>query len=279
MNDQTKPLVLITNDDGYTSPGIIELASVLVNDFEIIFVAPKIHHSGTGRGVPFGASYRDEGTIERHTIELFEGKNITAYSVEGTPALSVAHALLEISPRLPDFCISGVNFGENMGKGLHYSGTIGAAMEAASFGIPSIAISQEMALEDIYSFEGKRHMFNVASKVALKLATYLLHNPLKMDFVCLNVNIPKGAGSGTSIEITRQGMQDRWVWKKPDSRDFSKPFQLYCDNIETPNWAPGTDNYAVLIERKISVTPLTYIMGANSKLEVDESGLKELTTL
>lgn len=272
-----KPLILITNDDGFDSPGLIELASKFVNDFDVLLAAPKIHHSGTGRGVPFGASYRDEGTIEKHTIELLPDTNITAYSIDGTPALCVAHAILEISPRLPDFCISGVNYGENMGKGLHYSGTIGAAMEAASFGVPSIAVSQEMELEDIFTFTGKRAMFSGASEIAHKLVSRLLVNPLKMDFVCLNVNVPKGATLKTPIELARQGMQDRWVWKKPEIRDFSKPFQIYCDNVDNPVWDEGTDNHIVLVKNEVAITPLTYVMDAVSNIDIDEVGLKELT--
>lgn len=271
-----KPLILVTNDDGYDSPGIIELAAELIHDFEVLLVAPKIHHSGTGRGVPFGASYRDEGTIEKHTIEISPGKNITAYSVDGTPALCVAHSVLEIAPRLPDFCISGVNFGENMGKGLHYSGTIGAAMEAANFDIPSIAVSQEMDLEAIYNFEGHRDMFSQASKIVGKLAAKLIANPLNMDFVCLNVNIPKEANQETPIALASQGMQDRWVWKKPGIRDFSEPFQIYCENVDNPVWDEGTDNHTVLVKKCVSVTPLTYVMGIGVDLQLDEDGLRSL---
>ena len=260
--ENTKPLVLVTNDDGFESPGIIELAAELSNDFELLFVAPKIHHSGTGRGVPFGPSYHGEGTIEKHTIEISPGTNITAYSVDGTPALSVVHAVLEIAPRLPDFCISGVNFGENTGKGLHYSGTIGAAMEAANFGIPSIAVSQQMDLEDIFAFEGYRSMFSQASKIVSAIAKKMLLNPLDLDFVCLNVNIPKGASIQTPVELANQGMQDRWVWKKPEMRDFSEPFQLYCENIDDPQWEEGTDNHTLLVKKHVSVTPLTYLMHA-----------------
>lgn len=271
----SKPLILLTNDDGFDSPGLIELASQFIEEYEVLVVAPLEHHSGTGRGVPFGASYKDQGSIEKHTIQLTQDRSLTFYSVDGTPALSVAHAVLEIAPRKPDFCVSGINFGENLGKGLHYSGTVGAAMEAATFDIPTIAISQEMNLEDVFLFKGDRSMFSVAAKIAKNIVKKLLAEPLNSETVCLNVNVPRNVDSHTKWELTFQSRKDRWEWTKPASRDLSKPFQLLCHDVEGVVWEQGSDCHALLTNGNVSITPLSYLMEARDE-EVDEKGLKKL---
>ncbi len=271
-----RPLVFLTNDDGYNSPGIIELAAHFVDDCDVLLVAPLNHHSGTGRGVPFGASYSGSGSIEEHKIEISPGADIVAYAVDGTPALSVAHGLLEIAPRKPDICVSGINFGENVGQGLHYSGTVGAAMEAATAGIPTIAISQEMELKDIYLFEGHRELFGFAAYFAKKIVSQLLEHPMDTEFTCLNVNVPLGATTTTPMEITHQSHLNRWVWKSPGVRELTLPFQLFCEDIPGVEWEPGSDAHALLVSRHVSITPLTFSMEAREE-EVDSEALERLT--
>ncbi len=270
-----RPLIFLTNDDGYDSPGIIELAARFVEDCDVLLVAPLNHHSGTGRGVPFGPSYSGSGSIEEHKIELSPGVDIVAYAVDGTPALSVAHGLLEIASRKPDICISGINFGENVGQGLHYSGTVGAAMEAATAGIPTIAISQEMTIEDVYLFEGHRELFSIAAHFAKKIVAQLLEHPMGTDFTCLNVNVPLGATTTTPMEITHQSRVNRWVWKSPGVRELTLPFQLFCEDVPDVMWEPGTDAHALLVSRHVSLTPLTFSMEARPN-EIDMDALEKL---
>lgn len=270
-----KPLILLSNDDGYQSPGLLELAATLIDSYEVLVVAPKNHHSGTGRGIPFGASYSGEGTIDIHTVQLTAEKNINVYSVEGTPALSVAHAVLEVAPRKPDLCISGINFGENVGKGLHYSGTIGAAMEAASFGIVSMAVSQEMRLDDIIAFEGQRSDFTIASKITKRIVNKILSSEVNQNFFCLNVNIPFRCDVDVEWKLANQSRVDRWRWVKPDMRDFSKPFELNCENEEDSLWEPDSDSYVLLKEKKVSIMPLTFSMQAKDG-EYSEESLKQI---
>ena len=280
MSDKnsSKPLVLLTNDDGYDSPAIIELAAQLIDEFEIFLVAPLHHHSGAGRSIPFGASYDGSGTIHRHTIEVSPGKNLTVYAVEGTPALCVAHAVLEIVPRKPDLCISGINFGENLAQGLHYSGTVGAAMEAAAAGIPTLAVSREMELEDVFNYQGQREMFTSAARIVRKMALHLVQSPMESDFMCLNVNIPSDATIDTQIEIAHQSRQNRWEWSSPAGRELGKPFQLVCENNPDIKWEPGSDAFVVLNSRHISVTPLTFSMEARAE-ETDTVGLELFTKI
>lgn len=273
-----RPLVLITNDDGFDSPGIRELALACSVVGDVLMAAPIKHHSGTGRGIPFGASFDGSGIIEEREIELSEDVSITAYAVDGTPALSVAHAVLEIAQRKPDICISGVNFGENVGRALHYSGTIGAAMEAADFGIPSIAVSQELPLNIIESFEGEKELFTQAALIAARLAQQLLDDPIDSDVVCLNLNIPLGANMDTPIEITHQCSLGRWEWFALEAkRDFSKPHQLFCDNVGDRVWPEGSDVHALLINKHVSLTPLTWSMEARDG-EIDRNALTKKFT-
>lgn len=272
---QRKPLILLTNDDGYDSPGIIEMASVLVDDFDVYLVAPRDHYSGAGRSIPYGASYRGEGSITTHRFELGGDKSVIAYAVHGSPAITVTHAMLEIVPRKPDLCISGINFGANVGLGLHYSGTIGAAMEAASFGVPSFAVSLELDDESVFSHEGTRELFTDAAHITRTLASAYLEKPLEMPFVCLNINVPLGATGETPIVRTGQSRYNRWDWTRPEREDLTQPFQFTSGEATDAPVEEGSDIHAVFVEKKIAVTPLTFLMQAPDD-QVDDDGLSGL---
>jgi len=134
-----KPLILVTNDDGIASPGIHAAARALAPLGEVVLVAPREQNSSTGRSHPLTT----DGLIEEVECCLDVG-SFKAYAVGGTPAQCVLNALFKILPRKPDLAISGINYGENFGTGITISGTVGAALEAASFRIPTIAASLQL---------------------------------------------------------------------------------------------------------------------------------------
>ncbi|MBO9362760.1 MAG: 5'/3'-nucleotidase SurE, partial [Thermoflexus sp.] len=136
------PLILVTNDDGIRSPGLRAAAAALQDLGQVIIVAPLDQWSGAGRSMPSTT----EGRIYPELVRV-NGVVIRAYAVEGTPAQVVDHALLEILSRPPDLVVSGINYGENVGSGVTISGTVGAALEAASFGIPALAVSLQTPVE------------------------------------------------------------------------------------------------------------------------------------
>ena len=137
-----KPQILLTNDDGIQSPGLWSAAEALSEIGFVNVVAPRDQFSGSGRSFPTSS----DGAIQPQEIEV-HGKHWTVYAVGGTPAQTVSHAILEILPEYPDILVSGINYGENVGIGITASGTVGAAMEAASLGIPSLAVSLETKKE------------------------------------------------------------------------------------------------------------------------------------
>src|SRR3972149_2595964 len=132
--------ILLTNDDGIQSPGLWIAAKALSELGFVHVVAPRDQFSGAGRSLPITS----DGLIRAQPMHV-NGQDWTVYSVGGTPAQAVLHAILEVLPKPPELVVSGINYGENLGTGVTVSGTVGAALEAASLGIPALAISLETA--------------------------------------------------------------------------------------------------------------------------------------
>ena len=146
LNMIHQPLILITNDDGIASKGLRSAAEACDLLGEVLICAPTVQQSGTGRSMP----PTSDGRIFPQDI-IVNGRAITGYAIEGTPAQVVQHGMFEIAERTVDLVVSGINYGENLGEGVTVSGTIGAALESASFKVPSIAISLETSKEHHYS--------------------------------------------------------------------------------------------------------------------------------
>ncbi|MDH3942758.1 MAG: 5'/3'-nucleotidase SurE, partial [Anaerolineae bacterium] len=133
-----KPRILLTNDDGIDSPGIWAAAEALSELGYVWVVAPREQSSGAGRSMP-GHS---DGIITMQKM-VVHGKEWPVYAVGGTPAQTVQHAILEIINGVPDLVVAGINYGTNFGTGVTVSGTVGAALEGVTHGIPSMAVSLE----------------------------------------------------------------------------------------------------------------------------------------
>ena len=162
---------LISNDDGVNATGILAAKNAIEDLCEVCVVAPETQQSGIG-----------------HAITLYDPLRVT-----GTPTDAVTFGLFEIMGEKPDIMISGINTGFNIGKAeLTTSGTIGAALEAASFGIPSIAISQEVTRDYIKFENGTVDIdFSFAGKMLRKLVKIVLKKGLPDGIDLLNVNIPE----------------------------------------------------------------------------------------
>src|SRR5512136_765442 len=156
-----KPLILITNDDGIASKGLRSAAEACEPLGEVLICAPTVQQSGTGRSMP----PTSEGRIFSQDM-LINGRTITGYAVEGTPAQVVQHGMFEIADRPVDLVVSGINYGENLGEGVTVSGTIGAALESASFKVPSLAISLETS---------KEHHYSLSDEIDFSTAAHFLH--------------------------------------------------------------------------------------------------------
>lgn len=168
-----KPVILITNDDGISSPGIRALVEAVKDLGKVVVVAPDKPQSGMGHAITIGQPLR---------LNSYSGfGDIEAYSTSGTPVDCVKLAVDKILHRKPDICLSGVNHGANHSINVIYSGTMSAALEAAIESIPSIGFSLlDFSIEA--DFEG-------SMKYARIIVDQILHQNLDKH-LCLNVNIP-----------------------------------------------------------------------------------------
>jgi 5'-nucleotidase len=226
--------ILVSNDDGYFSPGIALLAERLGKLGEVTVVAPERDRSGASNSL----------TLDR-PLTMRRAANGFRY-VNGTPTDCVHLALTGLIDPAPDLVVSGINFGANMGDDTIYSGTVAAASEGFLFGIPSMAIS--------LASKAGRH-FETAAAVAIQLVERFARKPIA-EPVLLNVNVPDIALEQLGgIETTRLGRRHK-----------AEPVvQLTTPRGENAYWVgpageaedagPGTDFHAVASGRA-SVTPL-----------------------
>ena len=169
-----KPLILVTNDDGITAPGIRKLAEFMGEIGEVVVVAPNSPQSGKGHAITINS------TLTYEEIHLDE--NQKNYSLSGTPVDCVKFALDKILTRKPDLVVSGINHGANSSINVIYSGTMSAAVEAGVEGLQAIGFS----LLD-FSWDAD---FSQAKKYIQQIVRNVLENPIPKGIV-LNVNIPK----------------------------------------------------------------------------------------
>ncbi|HSU48951.1 MAG TPA: 5'/3'-nucleotidase SurE [Segetibacter sp.] len=170
-----EPIILITNDDGVTAPGIAALVESVKDLGKIVVIAPDKAQSGMGHAITIGTPLR------MVRVNQF-GDKVEAYSCNGTPVDCVKLAVDKILHRRPDICLSGVNHGANHSINVIYSGTMSAALEAAIESIPSVGFS----LLD-YSLEAD---FTGAKKFARLIVEQILSSKSIDKHLCLNVNFP-----------------------------------------------------------------------------------------
>lgn len=169
-----EPIILVTNDDGITAPGIKNLVAAVKDLGKVVVVAPDKPQSGMGHAITIGSPLR------LHPVNDFDG--IEAYQCTGTPVDCVKLAVDKVLHRKPDLCLSGINHGANHSINVIYSGTMSAAVEAAIESIPSVGFS----LLD-YSIDAD---FTAARKYARMIVEELLKNPGHDKHLVLNVNFP-----------------------------------------------------------------------------------------
>ena len=239
---------LISNDDGITASGILASKKAVENLCETYVVAPETQQSGIGHALTLYEPLR----VNEHILK----DESIGYGVSGTPTDAVTLALFEIMDEKPDIMISGINTGYNLGQAeLTTSGTLGAAIEAASFGIPTIAISQEVTRDDIKFENGENHVdFNFACKMLNKLAKIVLKKGLPDGIDLLNVNIPENPVN-EEFEVVKLGnrMYTPIIHKRSDPR--GKPY-YWIGGEPYDSDEPGSDGYELKRAQKTTITPL-----------------------
>ncbi len=263
------PQILLTNDDGIQSPGLWAAAKALSALGFVHVVAPREQFSGAGRSLPTTT----DGRISPRQMTV-DGQAWTVYAVGGSPAQAVLHGLLEILPERPDLVVSGINFGENVGNGITISGTVGAALEAAALGFPALAVSLETDPQHHYHFSDQVDFAAAAHFTAL-FAGRMLHGSLPFDVDVLKVDVPCDAAPATPWKVTRLSRLSYFL-PSPQARagwDDPKPVG-YRANPQAASDQPGTDVYALTVERVVSVTPLSLDLTSRQPLEQFEQSLR-----
>jgi 5'-nucleotidase len=259
-----RPLILFTNDDGIASPGLWAVAGAFSEVGDILVVAPREQQSGMGRSLP----NTSEGRIYPYELPTNgKGYPYKAYAVDGTPAQAVQHGVLELSDRLPSLVVSGINYGENTGNGVTISGTVGAALEAASLGIPAIAISQQMP-QDLHLSYSTEVDFTAAAAFGLQFGQWLISNPHRPDDVdVLKIEVPANATPRTEWRITRLSRRRVFWPTRPERVALSDIGRLgYHFDADPAQAEPDSDVYAVLHDHVVSVTPISLDLTARTDM-------------
>ena len=244
-----KPLILVTNDDGITAPGIRKLVEFMNEIGEVVVVAPDSPQSGKGHAITINSTLMVE--------EIKKEGAQRDFACSGTPVDCVKLALDKVLPRRPDLVVSGINHGANSSINVIYSGTMSAAVEAGVEGIPAIGFS----LLD-FSFEAD---FGQAKDFIQEIVLKTLKNPMPKGIV-LNVNIPKLKKEEIKgIKICRQA-QAKWE-ENFDERVNPQGKKYYwltgyfnnMDEVEDADETALMNGYISIVPVKFDLTDYEYI--------------------
>jgi 5'-nucleotidase len=259
---EVEPLILITCDDGITSPGLRAAVRAVLPLGDPIVCAPCEQQSAAGRSL----SSINDGAI--HTVEYaIDGLAVPGYGIHGSPSQAVLYALFELVPRQPDLCVSGINFGENVGSGVTTSGTVGAALEAADHGVPALASSLET--DKKYHFQHSEEVdFSTAEHFLRHFAMHMLAASLPFDVDLLKIDIPCDATPETPWRVTRLSRQRYFRSKPSGRRELADKRRLdYEVAIDHDKLELDSDIHALAVDRVVSVTPLSLDLTSRVSLE------------
>ncbi|MBN9300360.1 MULTISPECIES: 5'/3'-nucleotidase SurE [Dysgonomonas] len=236
--ENRKPLILITNDDGYQAKGIEALIDSVKDLGDIIVVAPDGPRSGMSSAIT---------SLQPLRVYLIsQSQNVKVYATTGTPVDCVKLGISELAERRPDIVLSGVNHGSNAAVAVLYSGTMGAAIEGAVFKIPSIGFS---LLDHSHNAD-----FTYSKKYIHSITKQVLEDGLPSG-TCLNVNIPKGDDI-KGIRVCRQ-TSGQWVNEFMQSKDGAdKDIYWLTGNFENDEPSDEMTDEWALANRYVSVVPV-----------------------
>jgi 5'-nucleotidase len=225
--------ILVTNDDGIHSDGLIKLEEALSTLGDVYVVAPASEMSGASHSLTLARPLRIRHIDDRH------------WSVDGTPTDCVTLALNKIlkPEQMPDICVSGINHGANLGDDATYSGTVAGALEATILGVPGIAMS--LVARDNWDF-------TTAAQFAVKAAEKTLKEGLP-EGTLLNINVPVGEIKG--VRVTRQGIKNAKTLVSQHIDPRGKPYYWIGEEYFRSSAEDGTD-YKAIEDGYVSVTPL-----------------------
>jgi len=261
MKPNKKLQILLTNDDSIDSPGLWAAAEALAPLGFVHVVAPRVQQTSMGRALP----RESDGIIEARTLTV-NGKEWQVYAVGGSPAQAFLHGYYEVLGFKPDLVVSGINYGENVASGITISGTVGAALEAATLGIPALAVSLETPVSQHFNLSPDVD-FSVAGYFTRYFAEKLLNIEMPFDVGVLKVDVPNDATPETPWVVTRQS-RTRYFYALPADPEVAQGSRKlrYEVRLEQDGAEPDSDLHVVKTERKVSVTPLSFDLTARVDL-------------
>ena len=248
---KTKPLILVTNDDGITAPGLRNLIEVMNEIGEVVVVAPDSPQSGMGHAITINS------TLYCDKIKVTDGPQLE-YSCSGTPADCVKLAINELLDKKPDLCVSGINHGSNSSINVIYSGTMSAAIEAGIEGVPAIGFS-------LLDFKWNAD-FKPLKEYIKKISLEALKKGIPKDVV-LNVNFPLlKNGKIKGMKICRQA-RAYWV-EEFDKRTnpMGRDYYWLTGTFINEDKGEDTDEWA-LNKGYISIVPTQFDLTAHHSLQ------------
>jgi 5'-nucleotidase len=173
-----------------------------------------------------------------------------------------------VMPSRPDLVVSGINYGENVGSGITISGTVGAALEGAAMGVPSMAVSLEVDLSQHHSFTEEID-FAIAAHFTCVFGQLLLGGFNMTDVDVLKIDVPSDATEETPWKLTRLSRVPYFQALKPQRQNFSEEGRLRYSRLdEEDRLEPGTDSYVLRVERIVAVTPIS--LDLTSRIDFDD---------
>lgn len=255
--------ILITNDDGIDSPGLRAAVEAILPLGEVVILAPSVQQTGTGRGL-FG----DRQLSLKSRNYSTNGTQIEAYQCDCSPAFIVRHGFRTVlKDHKVDLLVSGINYGENMGTNITSSGTVGAALEGASFGVPGIAISMQTDVSTHHHYSDQDWS---ASCYFLNLfAQSLLRSKMPDDVDLLKIDVPESASPSTPWKLTNLARSHYYTKHikngSVDSRLGEGNVKIQFDKDQIGS---DSDIYALAVDKVVSVTPVSLDM--TSRVQKDE---------
>lgn len=241
-------IVLLTNDDGIYAEGIQMLGEALLQDeeIELYIVAPNHERSATGHAITMHRPLRAE------EVRFFHNSNVMGWAVNGTPSDCVKLAIEYLLPKKPDLVISGINRGANIGTDVLYSGTVSAAIEGIILGIPAMAVSLVLPMQ-----ESKQPDFRFAANFVLRIMRYICDHNLPENTL-LNINVPdKTRRELAGVAVTRLGLRHyRNTFQKRVDPRGKNYYWLAGEPSETPE-EKDTD-VAAIKKSYVSITPIQF---------------------
>ncbi len=245
----SRPLIVLTNDDGVSSPGLGELKKALEPLGDVQIIAPDQNRSGAARSITMHSPLCVE------EVELPDGS--LAHATDGTPVDCVRMAALGLLDRPPDLIVSGINLGANLGDDITYSGTVAAALEGIMLDIPAIALSAE----------GYHPGYDLS--VPARFARHLVSTVLAQGFpakTLLNVNCPDRSWDG--LEGARLTVLGKRIYgdkvEYRETRGSRRVYHIYSDELSWHH-EPGTD-FEAIAEGYVSITPLHFDLMSHEAL-------------